>query len=112
MAYTSNGSALTFASKTLGVIRSISVDGTGKEIDITGLGDAADLFEVGTANKTVTAECYGVGNCTVGTSGAISVTFQGDSAGPTGTYICTQASPTARLNEPISYTYKFVKAAT
>jgi hypothetical protein len=109
MAYTSNAATLTFGEYVLGVIRSISIDGTGKEIDLTGLGDSEDVFECGTLNNTVTAECYGSVGIDIGDADTLTVSLNGVATTLTGDFICSQASPTARLNEPKSVTYKFVQ---
>ena len=109
MAYTSNAATFAFESVSLGVIRSISIDGTGKEIDLTGLGDTEDVFECGTVNNKITVECYGDPAIDIGDAGTATIELDGLTTTLTGDFICSGASPTARLNEPKSVTYTFVQ---
>lgn len=72
-----NGATVSFASTELGPIADISPDDTGAQIDVAGLSDDVDLFEVGSVSKAV--EVTVIGKCSslsVGDKGALVITYK------------------------------------
>ena len=76
-----NGSTLTFpsTSATLGNLRSISFEESGNQIDVSNEDESTMVYVPGTKDITVSAEVTGSSTYTVGTTGALTVTwFDGD----------------------------------
>ena len=73
----SNGATLTFGSTELGPIADINPDETAAQIDVAGLADDVDLFEVGSVAKAV--EVTVIGNqstLAIGDKGALTLTLK------------------------------------
>ena len=76
--YGFNGSVVTFATVTLGVLRGIDYSEAGAKVDCTGSADAEKLYRTGIPDPTVTVTVVGplVADTAVGKQGALVITWQ------------------------------------
>ena len=73
----SNGATVTFGSTELGPIADVNADNTLAQIDVSGLTDDVDLFEVGSAAKGVELTVIGKASAlTAGAKGALTITYK------------------------------------
>lgn len=77
MAFTFNGSTMDFGGA-IAEVRSASFESTSREIEVTNAGDSDAIYEAGNRDWTGTIEVNGDISTALGTSGTLTMTFQGN----------------------------------
>ncbi len=109
-----NGASITFASASIGPLRSISFSEAGAKADVTDSDDAAKAYAVGIPDATVTVEVVGGVTASVGDLGTLTVAWVDIGSSTSGTItdativsIATQGS----MDGEITSTVEFCTAA-
>ena len=111
---TFNGASLTFASATVGPLRSITSNEAGAKADTTGSADSVKTYGIGIPDASVTCEVLGGTTLSVGDEGALAVAW-GDIGGSTDGTIAAatvvSVSTTGAMDGEITSTIEFCTSA-
>ena len=105
-----NGSTVTFATASLGALRSIDFSETGAQVDTTGSSDAQKSFRAGIPDPTITVTVVGplAAGVAIGTVGDIAITWQ--DTGTDGTIsdcVAVDRGKTGSMDGEMTSTYTF-----
>jgi hypothetical protein len=88
-----NASTISFASETTTPLRSIRYSASGAKVQVSGVADAAKLYEAGIPDLEVTFDIVGATAIVIGDAGALTIGWGGGTDPPTGvlaaTWVCT-----------------------
>ena len=106
MAFSFNSSTITYTPAIV-EIRSMTFDQTASEIDVSNAADSVKIYEAGQIEATATVEINGDTTVDIGTSAALTYTWNSGDTDVMSLGLCTGKSTTGSVDNPITTTLTF-----
>lgn len=109
MAFSANGSSITFAGSAIGEVVSINYTENGADIQVTDLGDSNHAYEVGILDQECSIEINGdeATHATFGDTGALSISWNSGGSSSMASAVVTSVDTSGSLDDKVTTTITF-----